>query len=137
MAVIAVGMRRGNLGEAKSGQAQAACINNLKDLSTAATIYQVDHDERNFPTASLRDHLLPYIKSPLVLNCPSTTHLYGTNSKLFSLDMAQLTEPERLVYLFDSTGATLGYVHGGKANVAFADGHVKSHASHEVLRMTP
>jgi prepilin-type N-terminal cleavage/methylation domain-containing protein len=81
IAIIAIlaGLLLPALGSAKGKAQQISCLNNLKQLSLANTLYASDHDGHFYPR-QLKPFwmvgMLPYYSQPKILICPSDTS-YG------------------------------------------------------------
>jgi prepilin-type N-terminal cleavage/methylation domain-containing protein/prepilin-type processing-associated H-X9-DG protein len=156
---------------ARASARRAMCGSNMRQITLAAFIYTQDHDEvlpsqpmvPGDPSdgqpiraiggtgANYYDATLPYVKSPPLWLCPSTTgdgymayHMNGLLITPAGLGLAALSEPARTLFLVEgapfrrwdkaylrpnqeggnSFDGPIG-MHPPGANAALADGHVK------------
>jgi prepilin-type processing-associated H-X9-DG protein len=116
---------------------QTTCANNLKHLSSALMAYNTDWSGRYPPKDAWCDATIPYIKNiQKDFVCPSLPNArsgYAYNKAMNKISDADIDRPSYSVMLFDSSGGwnqsggfdLFDYRHNDKANVAYADGHIK------------
>jgi prepilin-type processing-associated H-X9-DG protein len=123
---------------------QTTCANNLKQLSSALMAYNTDWSGRYPPKDAWCDVTIPYIEkyqkvfpaTYSVYSCPSLLSSrsgYAYNKAMNKISVADIDRPSYSVMLFDSSGGwnqsggfdLFDYRHNDKANVAYADGHIK------------
>ncbi len=117
---------------------QATCMSNLKQSSLAMMQYVQDYDEKYPSAANWNQGLEPYMKSSVVLRCPSAHNdlpSYALNKSLASVALKGVRSPSETVGIYDSIpgvnlsgGPELLPVpgrHDDGNNIGFADGHVK------------
>jgi prepilin-type N-terminal cleavage/methylation domain-containing protein len=123
------------------------CVNNLRQMTIAISMYVQDNEETFFPDpvrAAWATYLKPY-NEPSIYDCPTKTGKasndkpeYGINAKAFGLALGDLTEPAAAFLLSDllMAAAAPNYAissndasecdlrHNNAVVVAAADGHV-------------
>ncbi|OPZ87921.1 MAG: Type II secretion system protein G precursor [bacterium ADurb.Bin429] len=124
---------------------QTSCLNNLRQMGIAVSMYIQDNDEQIFPdskTSAWSAYLASY-NEPSIYDCPSlqgkgtnTAPEYGFNYWLFGYALGDLKTPETYIVLtdllktqFKDNYAFMKYEHmdprhGGNALLACLDGHV-------------
>lgn len=122
----------GVLVEARKKARETACMSNLKQIAIAAMMFAQDYNDKfAFQPATFRKALVPYIKNDAVFRCPEHTKggavaspSYAMNSYLAGKAPARLKTPARTVLFFEAAAGKMDFRHGGRACVAYADGHV-------------
>ena len=125
------------LAKAKAKAMSIQCMNNARELSSAAHVYAGDH-QNHFPAATnWCDALKSYVTSEKTFKCPAANALdrcdYGFNSRLDGVDMTQVNSNTVLFFETEdgwdvSGGPELLLTQSRHAHlivVAFADGHVE------------
>ncbi|MBM3472055.1 MAG: DUF4190 domain-containing protein [Armatimonadetes bacterium] len=123
---------------------QASCQSNEKQLALGVLMYAQDYDEIFPMKSNWADGVMPYVKNTMIFRCPSERNQmgdsYAYNERLDRCKVAKIPRPAEAVMLFDSQpGKNMaggrGLVsprHVNGANLAFADGHVKWYAAHNL-----
>ncbi len=135
-------------GGARHNARRASCQSSLKQIGLALRMYAADYDEC-FPARQWGKSLLVYAKNDALFQCPETSTTPGTsdyffNARFLGAATPRISTPNTLVIMgdgpddapLDSTLPRLpaawcadesspAWRHLGKANYAFADGHVK------------
>ncbi len=118
----------------------AACQSNLKQIALAAYQLSQDKDKLAMTPQNFRTKLLQYLRVD-TFHCPSVSggESYSFNGNLTNRKLESLPNAPRLVMFYEGKNGQLDFRHGGKANVAFADGHVQTISREEAktLRWTP
>lgn len=119
---------------------QTSCLNNVRQLTTAALMYVQDYDEmffhRYFPAVSSAPNkvhwidtsgnslLGPYIKNTQIARCPSDSGLaygYGYNAELsYTVSLGKVQSPaDILIFVDDTWGGRIAYLpsSGGAPNL--------------------
>lgn len=115
---------------------QRLCMQHLKTLGMAMTLYMQDWNERYPSAQSWCDSIRPYVRSLEDYRCPAARHLrcgYAMNAQMDRFKLSDLAEPSGTVMLFDATGGwnlsggkeLIARRHSGGANFAFGDGRVQ------------
>ena len=120
---------------AKENGQRISCINNLKQVGMALSMYAADNNGYFPQTDRWNDSLKPY-KNEKYLICPSvggSVPSYGMNDRIGGLNLGEIGMPAEMVSFFDSMpGANQAGEqellpspprHLGKNNAAFVDGH--------------
>jgi hypothetical protein len=117
---------------------QGICRKHLKEISVALLAYAEEHNE-HFPDADhWTDNILPYLKDPKVLHCPSDSSdakcSYAMNAMLSGIELGDIVSPAQTALVFDSSktgdspsgGAELfpNPPRHNANNMAYADCHV-------------
>lgn len=122
-----------------------ACRSNLKQIALAAfqlSFNQVGSDEKKLMITpqNFRTKLLRYLRVG-TFRCPSASggESYSFNGNLTNRKLESLPNAPRLVMFYEGRNGQLDFRHDGKANVAFADGHVQTISREEAktLRWKP
>jgi prepilin-type processing-associated H-X9-DG protein len=136
LALAAASPLLGTLGLPREGAKAPNCRSNLKQLSTAVSMYLQDYDGRYPPCSAWSDALLPYALTPRTFHCPQddSPWSYALNADLGAVSEAQLPRPAATVLLFETDlhktnacGTAVDAVfdrHARGSNWAFVDGHV-------------
>ena len=130
----------GSGGSDRDGK-RTACMSNLKQLAVCLSIYASDNAER-LPPNKWETLMKPIHKEGLDLSCPSIPKLrdqrygYAMNRAMLGLPEGEIETHAGLVLLFETDLPGPDAVdnpahrnvdrHKGKANLAYADGHVRS-----------
>lgn len=82
------------------------CLSNMKQISTSAATYAVDHNGA-FPPNAWIDALMPYAKDEEFFTCPTLRHDgykwgYALNVQLNATSTKFIEEPERTVLFFET-----------------------------------
>jgi prepilin-type processing-associated H-X9-DG protein len=105
-----------------------SCKSNLKQIALAA--FQLNFDQKILAITpqNFKAKLFPYLKSEQVFRCPSVSggESYSFNGNLTNRKLESLPNAPRLVMFYEGRNGQLDFRHDGKANVAFADGHVQT-----------
>ena len=112
-------------------------MNNLTQLARAASMYRDGYGGVWPLKENWADALVPYLRDRGMLSCPAVPEgAWGIeyNAELSGLSITNRTEPARVPVFFDGKAGwnavgpitDLDYRHRGRANVAFADGHVEA-----------
>jgi prepilin-type N-terminal cleavage/methylation domain-containing protein/prepilin-type processing-associated H-X9-DG protein len=134
--------------KAREKARQTTCLNNLRQISAAATMYVQDHEEVFFPdtgTAAWATVLSSY-NGPSIYDCPTKTGKgtnntpeYGANSLLFGRAMGDVDAPDNMILVADlalpaakpncglrpdTAGYDMDARHLTGVNAAAVDGHV-------------
>lgn len=116
-------------GHAKDAAKATVCMSNLKQIALGFLMFASDYDDVFKLTATnWKSKIMPYIKNEAIFTCPDDpkgTLSYSFNGQLAGKNMAKVSDPSKLVLVYEGKGGTLNFRHDGKANVAFADGHVR------------
>lgn len=108
------------------------CRRNLKQLSTALSLYVEDHDGR-LPPAAWSAPLERYHQAPFLVVCPAAPQLtpgYRYNDSLSLRLREEVGRPEAAPVLFDGDAAgKLAIRHSGSGNVLFLDGRIRRRRS--------
>lgn len=119
------------------------CMTKLKQLSVGFLIYSSDYDDVLPRRTDWMDAIMPYIKNLELLHCPTVSkddkenYGYAYCDLRDGINLKTIREPAKAELLFDSTlieknaSGSISTLptpgrHGGKNNIAYADGHVKS-----------
>jgi len=106
-----------------------ACMMNAKQLALGCLMYAADYDDVfKFKATGWTNAIMPYIKNKAILTCPLDkpgTISYSFNTSLIGKNQAVIARPAETVMLYEGKNKKLLFRHGGKAVVAYADGHVK------------
>jgi len=118
-----------------------ACVENLKQISTATLMYTEDWDDNLPRSSNWVSATNSYIKNVRVYHCATDTSGYPTlsyayNEQLSGLRTKLVREPGNVIMQFDASSgwgaardtSPIDFRHGGgdHATIAFADGHVLS-----------
>jgi len=101
---------------------QAACLANLKTLSTALLQYAQDYDDTLPPmknSVQLQRSLSRRVKVRATFSCPVTKLPYQPNVALNCKPLAKVKKPATVEAIWDAKPHP-----GGVRNAVFADGHV-------------
>ncbi len=96
-------------GEPSGHYLQRRCLGNLKQLALGVVLYNTDFDDRLPRAARWMDIVEPYVKNPMIFDCPGlTTPQLGGHGYAFwrPLSLKQLSgfqKPENTPEIFDST----------------------------------
>jgi len=120
--------------ETAKGNAQLnSCRSNLKQISLALQMFVQDHNHVfALTSSSLKKELKAYVMADAVYYCPVVSGddkkepSYSFNNNLANITEASIKDPSKTIMLYEGTNGELNFRHNDKANVAFADGHVKS-----------
>ena len=120
--------------ETAKGNAQLnSCRSNLKQISLALQMFVQDHNHIfALTSSSLKKELKAYVMDNAIYYCPVVSGdnkkelSYSFNNNLANIAEASLKDPTKTIMLYEGTNGKLNFRHNGKANVAFADGHVKA-----------
>jgi len=129
---------------AKDQAKRAACRSNLKQLGLANLMYSQDNNEY-FPDAEKWcEEISLYYRNTSLLACPALEFPFGyaMNRNLSKMPRSRIKEPERTVFLFDSTKGIINANDAGESlprpgrhlernNFCFADGHVETLTSEQ------
>ncbi len=99
------------------------CLSNLRNLSTALTIYVQDYDQCFPPmrvVAETQKVLYPYLRNRDVFFCPSTKKPYQPNPNLHLKRSQEISRPSETPTFYDLQPHS-----DGMRGVAFVDGHVR------------
>jgi prepilin-type processing-associated H-X9-DG protein len=69
------------------------------------------------------------------LGMPHSGEPYTLNKYVDGLKLAELAEPARTVLFYEGEDGKLDFRHDGRADVAFADGHVETVGPDDVLKL--
>jgi len=105
----------------------ADCQRNLKRLAIAATLYAYDHDNA-FPD-TIEEMADYYDRDPSVLHCPVAT-VHEEPSDYAIVSGLSLDSPPDSLLLYE-----INPNHGGRHNVAFAEGRVEQVSSEELQQL--
>lgn len=116
---------------------RAECMNNLKQIMTAAYMYAEDHDDRLPDADKWVDQVMPYLQNDKLFSCPASDleYAYAMNSAVSGVKHGDIENSSEIVIFFE---ADLGVrnAHGLTDAIAdpprhdpgnfyaFADGHV-------------
>lgn len=134
-------------GAREKGRA-TACTSNVKQIGLAVMMYVQDHGEV-FPNEQWCEGLMPYLRNPAVLTCPSRTDLpvgYALNKALVGQAIGALPLPAETPLVFESNlggpnpvggpdAVPEEGVHDGMLTVGFADGHAAMVSPERVRQM--
>lgn len=109
---------------AGSPPSSTPCMASLKMLATANLQYLEDHNNRMPPDQNLKSSLASYMKAPIVDSCPDTKIPFRMNSLLFGMDVSQVEDNKKTVFLYEGEEWSLTGPHGGFSTVAFLGGNV-------------
>ncbi len=120
---------------------QSACLSNLKQISLALSIYQVDYDGPLPPAERWPEATFPYIKNAQVYVCPADKRPvrqtqgghetgYTISASLGGAKTETLPSPFDVGVLFDGMAIAgdreaAAFRHQEGLNLAYADGHVR------------
>lgn len=114
----------------------AYCQSNLKQLSLTISMFTQDHNETyTFTNKTWIESLKPYfgVTNRPILVCPDDKPQheqlktsYSFNDNLTNASWESIDDPVKTIMLYEGKDGELNFRHNGKANVAFADGHVKA-----------
>jgi len=116
-------------GRARGTARATSCQSNMKQAALAMMQFLQDNDEKYaLKASSFKKSLMPYIKSEMIFRCPddkSGAVSYSFNRNLENVSQTRLARVSETVMLYEGKNGRLDFRHNGRANVAFADGHVK------------
>ncbi len=127
----------------REGARRASCQSNLKQIASAVAQFVQDNDDvLALPPDGAHAAILPYLRDERVFRCPSVAadgHAYSFNAALEGAAVSNIPAPAETVLFYEGKDGKLDFRHGGSANVAFIDGHVKavSAAEAKTLRWEP
>jgi hypothetical protein len=87
---------------------RSICEANVKEMGIAFLMYEQDYNDFFPPSATWNQAIIPYLKSPKLLLCPSSRFVdralpgYAMNAKLGSMDGRCLYRPSDTVLLFET-----------------------------------
>ncbi len=90
---------------ARSSARKAVCLSNMKNLTLAAMMYEIDYG--HFPSADRWTHeLADYMKNETVLHCPEdmsgSAASYAINAAVAGKPYAAIADPERVVLFYET-----------------------------------
>jgi prepilin-type processing-associated H-X9-DG protein len=124
---------------------EISCLSNVKQEGTAFLMYVQDYDERFPPAVSWMDTNMPYVKSEMVLHCPTVSKFsdasygYAFSADLSRKELAKIKSPNTTVMEYDSSNLNRNATdavtslpspprHMKSNNRSYADGHAKRDA---------
>jgi prepilin-type processing-associated H-X9-DG protein len=112
---------------AYAAEMAASSITNLKQLALAALQFMQDYDlQLAFNQDSMVEALKPYTGNKHIFTVPSTDEVYSVNENLIGKPgNSQIQSMHQVVMFYEGKNQTPIFRYGGKAAIAFADGHVK------------
>jgi prepilin-type processing-associated H-X9-DG protein len=129
---------------------QITCQMNMKTLANAMLQYAEDHNEHLPPANAWATDILPYLaheNKQKIFQCPDaiSPYSYAFNGALGGKSLEAISKPADTVMLFESDAATINTSgsaadfdrdrHVGMANVAYADGHVRTINSYTIATL--
>jgi prepilin-type processing-associated H-X9-DG protein len=114
---------------ARTAAKSTACLSNVKQVALGCIMYASDMDDvLKFGVSNWTEKVYPYIKNRAILTCPEDAKgvvSYSINPKIAGKNLAKIKRPADTVMLYEGKGGKLNFRHGGRATVAFCDGHAK------------
>lgn len=114
--------------QTKEEKARLECASNLKQIALGA--FQMDQRKGKLAMTSqnFEAQMFPYLHTMELFRCPSvsTAESFSFNGNLTNLSLKNLADSFHLVMFYEGKNGQLDFRHDGKANVAFADGHVQT-----------
>lgn len=115
---------------AKESAKAAASLSNIKQLALATLIYAGDYgDTVKTTVAGWHKAVLPYAgKMEVLFKAPGATgkgDSYTLNKWVAGVRLTKVKLPAETVMVYQGKDQQLDFAHGGRAAVAFCDGHAK------------
>ena len=129
--------------QARGAAQTTVCLSNLKQASLALIMLSADHDDVfKVKADSWKKAVMPYTKNEAIFHCPvdkSGAVSYSINPYIVGKSPVQIGVPAETVLVYEGRKLKLDFRHGGRACVAFADGHVKMFTAEQAktLRWKP
>lgn len=104
-----------------------SCRSNLKQIALGAILLEQKMGALKITPQNFKKELFPYTRTMAFFRCPQVSggESYSFNGNLTNLKLGMPNAP-RIVMFYEGRNGQLDFRHDGKANVAFADGHVQT-----------
>ena len=116
--------------QSRNAAATAACLSNLKQISTAFLMLSNDNDDVfKCKADGWKKTIMPYIKSEAIFHCTDDKSggvSYSVNPNVLGKKSTAIQWPAETVLVYEGHNMKLDFRHAGKACVAYVDGHVKT-----------
>lgn len=124
--------------EAKKAVKAAECLTQVRRIATALMqLAAASGDRLNLTADDWQRRLKPYLGEEFSFSCtlggPGAD--YTLNPQLAGIALSRIKQPSKTVLLYEGAGGRLAFRHGGKAAVAFADGHARLVSPEEAKRL--
>jgi len=134
-----------SLAKARNAAEMQVNMSQMRQLAVAAFQYAAGHNDKfSFRADGVREALLPYLATTVILTPPGGKTEYVFNSKLENVSLVSIGKPSETVLFYEvaaGTAAPAGgirppvYKDNQRTGVAFADGHVAALSPEEFSKV--